>query len=58
MKTKKQLNKIFVEIAKDCNTFDEMKDALRSLNSEGLLTSDEYDYITQNWDEILKNHGL
>ena len=34
----------------DC---DEIIDSLRSLNSEGAITDEEYDYCLEHWDEIL-----
>ena len=33
--------------------FQAKKDSLRSLNSEGEITDEEYDYCLEHWDEIL-----
>lgn len=33
---------------------EEMIDQLRSLNTEGEITDEEYDYILDNWDDLLE----
>ena len=50
--------KTFIEIAEDSEDYYEIKDELRSLHSFGDITDAEYDYILENWDNLLKEHGL
>lgn len=33
---------------------DDIKYALRDMNSDGVVTNEEYDYATEHWDELLK----
>ena len=50
--------KIFVEIAKQYETCEEMTEALRSLNSAGELSTEEYDYLNEEWDNLLAEYGF
>lgn len=56
--TQKELEKLFVDIAKRNKTAENMIDDLRSLESCGEISSDDYDYLTKNWDSILEKHNL
>lgn len=38
----------------DAEEADDMLDQLRSLRTEGIVTENLYDYITENWDDILR----
>ena len=33
---------------------DDIKDALRNMNSDGDVSDEEYDFACEHWDEILK----
>ena len=49
---------IFLEIAEQYETCEEMIDAFRSLQSCGELTEEEYNYINKEWDNMLAEFGL
>ena len=49
---------LFVDIAKQYEEYDYIKDRIRGLHSFGELSDKEYDYIIENWDTILKQHNL
>ena len=49
---------LFVNLAKQYEDVDDILDGLRSLNSKGDISDNNYDYICNHWDEILKNHNL
>ena len=34
--------------------YDDIKDALRNMNSDRVVTDEEYDYAILYWDELLK----
>lgn len=50
--------KVFVEIAEQYGTYDEIKEHIRSLHSADELTDEEYNYILEEWDNILKKNNL
>ena len=50
--------KVFVEIAEQYEDCEGMIDALRSLESCGEITDEEYDYLTENWDDLLAKYNL
>lgn len=48
----------FIGIVQDCDDdYYEIIKQLRSLESEGTITTDDYNYITEHWDEILSQYG-
>ena len=49
---------LFVDIAKQEEDCDAILEKLRSLNSCGDVSDEEYNYIIDKWDDILKEHGL
>ena len=49
---------LFIGIAQQYEEYDDIKDRIRGLHSFGELSDTEYDYIIQNWDNILKEHNL
>ena len=49
---------IFKSIAEQYETCEEITDCIRSLVSVGELTQEEYDYILQEWDNMLAEFGL
>ena len=57
-KTVGQLKKIFVEVAKRNNDVYGMIRELRSMESDGVISSDDYDFLNEHWDEILEEYGL
>lgn len=55
----KQLaEKLFIDIAEQYEDVYEIKDRLRGLNSNNKITDEEYDYILQEWDNLLAKHNL
>lgn len=50
--------KVFVEIAEQCEDCVDMWDALRSLETHNEITEEEYDYIIEHWNSMLKKHNL
>ena len=55
---KQQAVETFVDIAKQYNNYDDIKDRIRGLHSSDELTDAQYDYIIQEWDNILADNGL
>lgn len=49
---------LFVDIAEQEEDCDAIIDQLRSLNTCGDISEEEYDYIIDKWDDILEEHGL
>ena len=49
---------LFVDIAKENDTCEDITEELRSLCSFGTITDDEYNYILQEWDNILAENNL
>lgn len=45
---------LLIELYETCDTVEEMVEQLRSLETSGEITEEQYDYLTQNWDNILK----
>ena len=50
--------KVFKSIAEQYETYDDIKEHIRSLHSTDELTDEEYDYILLEWDNMLKEFGL
>ena len=48
----------FVDIAEKHDTYEEIKEELRSLHSSDVLTDDEYNYLLEEWDNILIKYNL
>ena len=48
----------FRSIASQYETYDEIKESIRSLHSADELTDEEYDYILEEWDNMLAEFGL
>lgn len=48
----------FVDIAQSNETYEEIKEKLRSLHSCDELTDDEYNYLLAEWDNILAEYNL
>ena len=55
---KEKAERLFVDIAEQFEECEEIIDRLRSLNSNGQLTDEEYNYIQTEWDNLLEKHGL
>ena len=51
---KNRCKEVLQNLAEDYDDCDDMIDALRSLEAEEEITSEEYDYIIANWDDLLK----
>ena len=49
---------LFLDLAEEFEDCDNILDGLRNLESEGELSEEQYNYIIQNWDNILKEHDL
>lgn len=45
---------LLIDLSKTCDTVEEMVEQLRSLETSGEITAEQYDYLTENWDNILK----
>lgn len=50
---KVRIGQIMFDLFDSYEDCDEIIDRLRSLNSEGEITDEEYDYCLEHWDEIL-----
>lgn len=50
---KVRIGQIMFDLFDSYEDCDEIIDSLRSLNSEGEITDEEYDYCLEHWDEIL-----
>lgn len=50
--------KVFVEVAEQCEDSVDMLDALRSLKTCNEITEEEYEYIIKHWNKMLKKHNL
>ena len=50
--------KVFVEIAEQYEDCDVILDDLRSLETCGEITEEEYDYLIANWDDLLTKYNL
>lgn len=48
---------IFKELNEKFEDYENIKEGLRSLNSCGELTDTEYDYLLENWDNLLVELG-
>ena len=55
---KEKAEKLFVEVARVSEDAYEIKDGLRSLNSNDELSDEEYNYLLGEWDNILKKNNL
>ena len=53
-----RIEKLFVSIAEQYEEHDDIKDRVRGLHSYGEISDEEYDYIIQEWDNMLVKHGL
>lgn len=49
---------LFISIAEQHENCEDIIDNLRELNSSGQITDEEYNYILQEWDSMLKKHNL
>ena len=49
---------LFVDIAKENETCEDIKEELRSLRSFDAITDDQYNYILREWDNILAENNL
>lgn len=49
---------LFVDIAKENDTCEDIKEELRSLHSSDVITDEQYNYILQEWDNILAENNL
>ena len=54
----KRAEHIFVDIAKQYVEYNDIKDRIRGLHSFGELSDKEYDFIIENWDNLLEKHNL
>ena len=49
---------VFESIAEQYETCEDIEKHIRSLHSANELTDEEYDYILQEWDNMLVDFGL
>lgn len=56
--THEHARKIFRSIAKQYETYEDIKEHIRDLHSTGELSDNEYNYILQEWDNMLIEFGL
>lgn len=56
VETTNKTEQIFVDIAGQYDNCEDMINALRSLNSCGELTNEQYDYCIGHWDEMLEKY--
>ena len=56
--TTQELEELFVDIASQHEECEPIIDNLRSLESMGEITHDEYDYLMSEWDNLLKKYNL
>lgn len=52
-----KVEKLFVETARYNGTYDDMKDEIRSYHSSDYITDEEYNYILQEWDNMLDKYA-
>ena len=50
---KDHIKKIMFDLFNKYEECDDIKDALRDMNSDGVVTDEEYDYAILHWDELL-----
>ena len=50
-----KLKKVLFDLADEYEDADQMRDALKSMESNGEISSDEYDELNSNWDKWLLN---
>lgn len=50
--------KVFKSIAEQYETYEDIKEHIRGLHSTDELTDEEYNYILQEWDNMLTEFGL
>ena len=55
---KKELEELFVSIAEQNDTAEEMIKDLRNLESYGDITEKEYNYLLKEWDRLLGKYDL
>lgn len=55
---KEKAEEYFINIASQYEEYWDIKDSIRNLHSCDVLTDDEYNYILQEWDNLLKKHNL
>lgn len=55
---KKKLVDLFVNIAKQHETCEEIIQETRNLQSDGQISSADYDFLMKEWDNILSKAGL
>lgn len=46
-----KLKEFFIDIASQYATYEEIIEDIRSLNSENVISDEEYNYILEHWDE-------
>lgn len=51
---KDHIKEIMFDLFDKHEEYDDIKDALRNMNSDGVVTDEEYDYAILYWDELLK----
>ena len=50
----KKLKEFFKSIASQYATYEEIIEDIRSLNSAKVISDEEYNYILEHWNELLK----
>lgn len=48
------ITKVMFELFNEYDEYDDINDALRNMNSDGIVSDEEYDFAVDNWDNILK----
>ena len=55
---KKKAEDLFVEVAGELTTAEEILDKLRDYNSMEILSDEEYNFLLEEWDNLLKDYGI
>ena len=53
-----KLEKLFAGIAEQHECYDDIKEDIRSLHSSDVISDDDYNYLLENWDNILRKFNL
>lgn len=57
-KSRIKAEEYFVDIASKHEDYDDIIDEIRSLNSENEITDEDYTYLLENWDNLLRKYNL
>ena len=48
----------FKELNEKFTDYQDVKEGLRTLHSNGIISNSEYDYVLENWDDLLVELGF